>query len=145
MATDPYNLQRFVTAQDPVYARAVEELRAGRKVSHWMWFVFPQIAGLGTSAMSRHYAIADLAEAVAYLAHPILGPRLRESTALVSTHGGADIQGVFGSPDDMKFHAAMTLFEAAAGTEDERRPYHDALQLFFGGRRHAATLARLGK
>ncbi|TDQ83128.1 uncharacterized protein (DUF1810 family) [Dongia mobilis] len=143
MSADPFDLERFVAAQDPLHETVLAELRAGRKESHWMWFVFPQIAGLGLSSMSRRYAIASRAEAAAYLAHPVLGPRLRQCTALVNAHGGADIHAILGSPDDMKFHAAMTLFEDAAGTVADRAPFQTALRLFFGGSRHAATLNKL--
>ena len=140
---DSASLHRFVAAQDPVYERVLAELRQGRKSSHWMWYVFPQIAGLGLSQMSRHYAIADLAEARAYLADPVLGARLRECTALVNAVTGRSIHEIFGSPDDMKFQASMTLFQAAAADPAARALFHTALQKFFGGESHPGTLARL--
>jgi uncharacterized protein (DUF1810 family) len=139
-ATD---LQRFVQAQDPVYDRVVMELRLGQKTSHWMWFVFPQIAGLGHSAMSRTYAIADLAEARAYLADPILGPRLRECTILINNVTGRTIHQIFGSPDDFKFHAAMTLFRAAADDDSGAAPFQTAIEMYFDGEPHVPTLERL--
>jgi uncharacterized protein (DUF1810 family) len=114
---DPFDLQRFVAAQAPVYAQVCAELRAGRKATHWMWFVFPQIGGLGTSAMSRLYAIGSRDEARAYLAHPLLGARLRECTAMTLGVEGRTAHEIFGSPDDLKFHASMTLFAAVAEGE----------------------------
>lgn len=137
------SLHRFIAAQDPVYDRVRAELRQGRKSSHWMWYVFPQIAGLGFSQMSRLYAIADLAEARAYLADPILGARLRECTTLVNASTGRTIHEIFGSPDDVKFQASMTLFQAAATDPADRALFHTALQRFFGGESHPGTLARL--
>src|SRR3954469_25755775 len=110
MTNDPYDLQRFIEAQAPVYERVCQELRDGRKTSHWMWFVFPQIAGLGLSSMSQRYAIRDRDEARAYDAHPVLGPRLRECTALVNAVEGRTAHQIFGSPDDVKFRSSMTLF-----------------------------------
>jgi uncharacterized protein (DUF1810 family) len=104
------DLDRFVVAQDPVYARVRAELAAGAKTSHWMWFIFPQLRGLGRSAMADHFGIADRAEAEAYLRHPVLGERLRECTRLVLAVRGRDATGIFGTPDDMKFHSSMTLF-----------------------------------
>jgi len=109
-------LKRFVDAQDPVYERVLSELRAGRKESHWMWFVFPQMRGLGHSAMAEKYGIESQAEAEAYLRHPVLGPRLRECTRLVNEIEGKTIDQVFGYPDDLKFRSCMTLF--ASATED---------------------------
>ena len=137
---DPFDLQRFVDAQAPVYDRVIAELREGRKRSHWMWFVFPQIAGLGSSPMAQRYAVASRAEAVAYLAHPVLGPRLRECARLVTTMEGRSIHDIFGSPDDMKFHSSMTLFAEAA---PDNADFRAALDKYFGGERDAATLARL--
>ena len=135
--SDPYDLQRFVDAQDRVYARVVAELRAGRKTSHWMWFVFPQIAGLGNSPMAQQYAINSLDEARAYLAHPVLGTRLRECTQLVRDVKGRDISDILGYPDDLKFRSSMTLFAAL----DEAPPVFDAaLRQFFGGKPDARTL-----
>ncbi len=129
MADDPHDLKRFVDAQEAVYARVVSELRAGAKQSHWMWFVFPQLGGLGHSAMSRRYAIVSLAEAKAYLAHPVLGPRLRECTALVLARKDRTLADIFGDPDDMKFCSSMTLFSHAAPQEPL---FHDALEKCFG-------------
>ncbi|WP_298835678.1 DUF1810 domain-containing protein [uncultured Piscinibacter sp.] len=139
-AEDRFGLQRFLQAQDPVYAQVVAELRDGRKASHWMWFVFPQLQGLGRSDMARRYAISGCAEAAAYLAHPLLGARLRECTALVNAVQGRGIQQILGSPDDLKFHSCMTLFEAVAPQEPL---FGAAIARFFGGRRDAQTLARL--
>jgi uncharacterized protein (DUF1810 family) len=111
---DPFDLQRFVAAQDGVYEAAREELRAGRKRSHWMWFVFPQGAGLGASAMAQLYAIGSLVEARAYLAHPLLGPRLRECAELVNHIEGRTLLEIFGDPDRLKFCSSMSLFARAA-------------------------------
>src|SRR6188472_207148 len=113
---DPYDLQRFVDAQNPVYHRVCSELRDGRKRTHWLWFVFPQLAGLGSSQPARKFAISSLAEATAYLAHPILGPRLVECTVLVNELEDRSIEQIFGYPDDLKFRSSMTLFaHATAG------------------------------
>lgn len=128
--TDPYDLERFVAAQAPVFERVRAELRNGRKTSHWMWFVFPQIAGLGTSAMSRRYAIGSLEEARAYLDHPVLGRRLRDCVALVLSHRDRSAHAIFGSPDDSKLRSSLTLFAAAAPEEAE---FASALSHFFGG------------
>jgi uncharacterized protein (DUF1810 family) len=137
---DPHNLQRFLDAQAPVYDRVCEELRAGRKRSHWMWFIFPQIAGLGRSWTARHYAIRSLAEASAYLEHPLLGPRLRECTKLVIDVSGKSIHDILGSPDDMKFRSSMTLFARAT---TDNKAFEDALQKYFGGEHDSLTLERL--
>ena len=116
MTDEPFDLARFVSAQSSAYERALAELRAGRKRSHWMWFVFPQIAGLGHSSMAHRFAISSLAEARAYLAHPVLGPRLREiSSVVASLPSGA--RAIFGTPDDMKLRSSMTLFLRAAPDE----------------------------
>jgi uncharacterized protein (DUF1810 family) len=133
---DPYDLQRFVTAQEPVYERVLAELRAGRKRSHWMWFIFPQIEGLGSSDMSQRYAIRSGAEAAAYIEHPVLGARLRECTRLVCAVNGRKIEEIFGSPDDMKFHSSMTLFSLATL---DNRDFSEALHKFCGAP-DAATL-----
>ncbi|MFN3625436.1 MAG: DUF1810 domain-containing protein [Hyphomicrobium sp.] len=138
---DPYDLQRFVSAQHPVYDRVLAELRAGRKQSHWMWFVFPQISGLGSSPMSRRYAISCRAEATAYFEHPVLGPRLRECTRLVNAIAERKIGDIFASPDDMKFHSSMTLFSIAASDPAE---FNAALAKYFGYP-DAATLDRLAE
>ena len=137
---DPHNLQRFVEAQDPVIERVRGELARGRKASHWMWFVFPQIAGLGHSAMAQAYAIGSLDEARAYLAHPVLGARLRDCTRLANAIAHGSAREVFGSPDDLKFQACMTLFAQVADAGD---PFQAALGRYFGGQPHAASLERL--
>jgi len=124
------NLERFVEAQAPVYDRALAELKAGRKQSHWMWFVFPQITGLGRSPMAQHYAIQNLAEARAYLAHPLLGTRLRECIRAVLDVEGKTAREIFGSPDDLKFRSSMTLFAHAAPGEELFRA---ALEKYFDG------------
>lgn len=136
----PYDLQRFVDAQAGVYEEVSAELRAGRKRSHWMWFIFPQIAGLGRSEMARRYAISSLAEAKAYLAHPVLGSRLRECTEWVNAVHGRSIDGIFGYPDDMKFRSSMTLFARAA---DDNAVFEEALRKYFGGEPDHSTLERL--
>jgi uncharacterized protein (DUF1810 family) len=110
---DPFNLARFVGAQDPVYAAVCAELRAGSKTSHWMWFIFPQLQGLGSSSMARHYAIRSVDEARAYLDHPVLGPRLRECTKLVNGITGRTSNDIFGHVDSMKFCSSMSLFAQA--------------------------------
>ena len=112
---DAFNLSRFVHAQQPVYALALQELQEGRKRSHWMWFVFPQLVGLGASETARFYAISSLLEAQAYLDHPLLGPRLRECTAAVLATDGKPLSTIFGYPDDLKFCSSMTLFAEASG------------------------------
>ena len=137
---DPFDLQRFVAAQAPVYERVCAELSAGRKRSHWMWFIFPQIHGLGSSAMAQRYAITSHAEAAAYLDHTVLGPRLRACTGLVNAVDGRSAHEIFGSPDDMKFHSAMTLF-LRAGSEDEL--FRTALEKYFAGKLDHATITRL--
>ncbi len=137
---DPYDLARFVAAQKPVYAQAAGELASGRKRSHWMWFVFPQLEGLGASAMAQRYAIRSLAEAAAYLAHPLLGARLRECVELVNKVEGRSAHEIFGSPDDLKFHSSMTLFAAAAPQEPL---FGEALHEYFADRRDPLTLAKL--
>lgn len=136
----PYDLQRFVDAQNPVYDKVRSELRNGRKNSHWMWFIFPQIDGLGSSPMARKFAISSLAEAAAYLEHPILGPRLTECTRLVNLVEGRSIEQIFGYPDDLKLRSSMTLFAHAT---PDNRVFIDALRKYFGGEFDAATLERL--
>jgi uncharacterized protein (DUF1810 family) len=138
--TDLYDLQRFVAAQDPVYEAIRTELRSGRKKTHWMWFVFPQIAGLGFSPMARKFGISSLAEAAAYLSHPLLGSRLAECTGLVNVVEERPIEQIFGYPDDLKFRSSMTLF--AHATSDNRL-FLEALKKYFGGEFDAETLARL--
>jgi uncharacterized protein (DUF1810 family) len=137
---DPFDLQRFVEAQAPVYDEVRRELKAGRKQSHWMWFIFPQIAGLGQSPMSIRFAIASLDEAKAYLAHPILGARLRECAGLTLDVEGRSARDIFGSIDEMKFRSSMTLFAQAAPDEDL---FPRCLDKYFAGGRDPATLARL--
>ena len=140
MTDDPYRLERFVQAQNPVYAEVCEELRRGEKRSHWMWYIFPQIQGLGSSAMAEEYAISGREEAAAYLAHPILGLRLEECTRLVIQVEGRPIGRIFGYPDDLKFRSSMTLFARAAA---DNRLFLEALQKYFGGEQDPLTLARL--
>jgi len=131
----------FIAAQHQDFATALEELKAGRKQTHWMWFVFPQIAGLGMSKMSRRFALASVDEAHDYLGHPIVGPRLIEATEIVLAHAGRlSVHDIFGSPDDMKFHASMTLFARAA---PEREIFLTALAEFFDGQEHPETLERI--
>jgi uncharacterized protein (DUF1810 family) len=139
--TDFFQLQRFIDAQAPAYAQVMSELRSGRKRSHWMWFVFPQIAGLGHSAMARRYAIASGDEAVAYLEHPILGSRLRECTQTVCGIQDRSIGDILASPDDIKFRSSMTLFEAVS----DDRIFPSALEKFCAGESDPATLAILKK
>ena len=136
----PHNLQRFVDAQDPVIDRVRAELRVGRKATHWMWFVFPQIAGLGDSALARRFAIGSRAEAEAYLDHPVLGRRLIECTALINAHEGRSIHEILGAPDDLKFHSSMTLFASAA---PHNPVFAAAIQIYFGGEFDRATIERL--
>jgi uncharacterized protein (DUF1810 family) len=137
---DPYNLQRFVDAQNPVYDKVCSELRDGRKKSHWMWFIFPQIEGLGSSPLARKFAISSLGEAAAYLAHPILGPRLAACARLVNLVERGPIEQIFGYPDDLKLRSSMTLFAHAA---PDNQVFTDALQKYFSGEFDPATLARL--
>jgi uncharacterized protein (DUF1810 family) len=137
---DPYDLQRFVNAQQAVYDEVCAELGAGRKESHWMWFIFPQLRGLGHSWMANRYGIGSLDEARAYLTHPTLGPRLTECTRLVCQVEGRSISQILGDPDDLKFRSSMTLFAQAAKNE----PLFDAaLQKYFGGQPDRLTLERL--
>ena len=135
-----YDLERFVEAQNSVYTQVIRELRAGSKQSHWMWFVFPQIAGLGHSSMARRYAISSLPEAAAYLEHPVLGERLRECTRLVNAVQNRSIGDIFGYPDDLKFRSSMTLFARAAKDNAE---FRQALEKYFDGQEDAATIARV--
>jgi uncharacterized protein (DUF1810 family) len=137
---DPFNLQRFVCAQDPVYERVCDELRSGRKTSHWMWFIFPQIAGLGYSAMAQRYAISGRSEAAAFADHPLLGSRLRECTSLVNALNSLTARQVFGSPDDLKFRSSMTLFALCV---DDPQIFQEALDKYFHGAGDPLTLARL--
>ena len=139
---DPYDLQRFVAAQDAggTYDRAVAELRGGRKTSHWMWFVFPQIAGLGFSPTSRKYAITSLQEAKAYLEHPVLGPRLTESAAILADQQGRSAEQIFGGLDAQKLRSSMTLFMQAA---PEEPLFRQVLDQYFGGVPDPATEQRI--
>ena len=134
--TDPFDLQRFLDAQAPIYARVVAELRRAQKQTHWMWFVFPQLAGLGHSAMAQRFAIASREEAVAYLGHGVLGPRLRECTALVTAVEGRAAREILGSPDDVKFQSSMTLFGAVSSDPE----FSAAIAKFYGGKRDQRTL-----
>lgn len=141
MLSDRHDLQRFIDAQNPVFHTALAELRAGAKRTHWMWFVFPQLRVLGRSATARHYGLADLNEARAYLAHPVLGARLRECVDAVMSVRGRTLHEVFGSPDDLKFCSCMTLFEAVAGPGSV---FSQALDRWCEGRRCDVTRAELG-
>ena len=137
---EDFNLTRFTEAQDPVYAKVRAELRAGPKRSHWMWFVFPQIAGLGSSDMAQRYAIASEDEAAAYLAHPVLGRRLRECAAIVAALDGPSAHDIFGNPDQMKFRSSMTLF---ADTAPDEAVFQSCIDKYFDGEPDPETLARL--
>jgi uncharacterized protein (DUF1810 family) len=137
---DPHGLQRFVDAQGRVFEQVCAELRSGRKTSHWIWFIFPQIKGLGRSAMAEEFAIRSLQEAEAYLAHPVLGPRLRKCTELVTTLDGCSIRQILGSPDDLKFRSSMTLFARASHDEPV---FVEAIRKYFAGEPDALTLGRL--
>ncbi|HZP20140.1 MAG TPA: DUF1810 domain-containing protein [Bauldia sp.] len=137
---DPFDLERFVVAQAPVYRQVTAELARGRKESHWMWFIFPQMRGLGRSAMAEYYGIGSLDEARAYLAYPLLGARLRECVGLVNRVEGRPARAIFGSPDDMKFGSSLTLFARTGGGE---AVFTEALAKYFGGVEDAATMALL--
>jgi uncharacterized protein (DUF1810 family) len=138
--TDTFDLQRFVDAQQLLYGSVCSELRSGRKQGHWMWFIFPQIVGLGSSEYARRYALSGLPEAKAYLDHPILGSRLRECTDIVNQLRDATAVGVFGPPDDLKFRSSMTLF---AHSSDNNAAFMYALNKYFGGSFDPRTLERL--
>jgi len=137
---DPFDLDRFVAAQAGTYDRALAEIRQGCKTSHWMWFVFPQIEGLGRSVMAMRYAIRSAAEARAYLTHPVLGPRLRDCVAAVLSLRDTTAEAVFGGVDAAKLRSSLTLFAAVGGGP----PFDAALAHWFGGRRDPLTLERLG-
>ena len=141
-SSDPYNLRRYVEAQNPVIQQVKKELRSGRKRTHWMWFVFPQVAGLGSSPKAQRYAIASRDEAKAYLAHSILGPRLRECTEIVNGLDGCSANDVFGSPDDLKFRSSVTLFDAVA---DDPTPFRTALELYYNDEPDQQTLQFLSE
>jgi uncharacterized protein (DUF1810 family) len=138
---DPFDLQRFVDAQGRVYDTVLRELRDGRKRSHWIWFVFPQLRGLGSSPTAVHYGIASRDEAAAYLAHPLLGPRLRECTRLVTDIDGRSVEEIFGWPDNLKVRSSMTLF---ARSTDDNADFLAVLAKFYGGEEDPATVDRLG-
>ena len=138
--SDAFDLDRFVRAQDPVLADVRRELADARKRSHWMWFVFPQLRGLGRSSTAQHYGVGSLAEARAYLAHPLLGPQLVECTGLVNKVEGRSVRRIFGSPDDLKFHSSMTLFASA---DPEAPVFREALAKHFGGALDGLTVEML--
>jgi len=144
---DPCDLGRFLEAQQRCYARVLEELAAGEKVSHWMWFIFPQLKGLGVSATARRFGLAGIDEARAYLAHPILGPRLRECARAVLAIEGRSVHQILGSPDDLKLRSCLTLFAAAAvrtpGPED--RVFGAALAKYYGGEPDPLTVQLLAR
>ncbi len=140
---DPFHLQRFLDAQASTFVQAHSELAAGQKRSHWMWFIFPQIQGLGSSSMAQRFAISGLAEACAYLAHPTLGLRLCECTELVNAIQNRSIEQIFGHPDDLKFHSSITLFGRAAAGSDNEAFFTTALDRYFSGKFDQATLDRL--
>jgi uncharacterized protein (DUF1810 family) len=141
---ESHDLQRFVQAQAGVYPVALAEIRAGRKRSHWMWFVFPQLAGLGSSPTAQTYAIRSLAEARAYLAHPVLGPRLVECVQAANGVQGRSADDIFGYPDELKFRSSLTLFLLAAASE-AKAPFQRALDKYFAGQGDSATLNKLGR
>jgi uncharacterized protein (DUF1810 family) len=138
------DLFRFLDAQAPIYRRVVEELTNGRKQTHWMWFIFPQVAGLGRSAMAQHYAIRDLDQARRYLADSTLGPRLRETVRLMMNHKRKSALEILGSPDDLKFRSCLTLFRQAASEDSDRALFKEALDQFYRGEADARTLELLG-
>ena len=140
-ATDPFDLARFVLAQADVHAQAIAEIKAGRKTSHWMWFIFPQIDGLGSSSMARRYAIKSVAEARAYLEHPVLGPRLAEIAEAALGVAGKSANNIFGSPDDLKLKSSATLF---AGVTPPDSVFARLLDKYFQGERDARTLELIG-
>jgi uncharacterized protein (DUF1810 family) len=137
--SDPFGLQRFLDAQESVFTRVRGELAAGRKTSHWMWFIFPQLLGLGSSPTARRYAIASVEEARAYLEHPVLGVRLRECTRLVNGVEGCTIEEIFGYPDHLKFRSCMTLFACAAGELSDGPLFQEALRRYFAGEEDPLT------
>jgi uncharacterized protein (DUF1810 family) len=141
--SDPFNLDRFLRAQEHCYAQAYAELAQGAKRTHWMWFIFPQLEGLGSSATARAYAIRSIDEARAYLVHPLLGPRLIECTALVNACSGTTLQEIFGYPDDLKFRSCMTLFAHAQGDAAHGNPFRAALEKYCAGTEDPRTRALL--
>jgi uncharacterized protein (DUF1810 family) len=141
---DPFNLERFVSAQAEVFAQVLEELRSGSKRTHWIWFIFPQMKGLGHSPQATFYGIGSLEEAVAYLRHPVLGPNLGRCTRLVTLVEGRTIRAILGSPDDLKFRSSMTLFACAAENAGaDPTDFNDALTKYFNGEADPLTLALL--
>ena len=141
-ARDPYNLMRFVEAQEDDFTQALAEIRRGRKTSHWMWYIFPQIEGLGFSATSRRYAIQGIEEARAYLEHPLLGPRLIECAQAVLGVEGRSAHDIFGSPDDLQLKSCATLFACVSVPGSA---FHRLLETYFHGEQDARTLERLGR
>jgi uncharacterized protein (DUF1810 family) len=139
--SDPYRLHRFVDAQASCFEQVRAELAAGKKRSHWMWFIFPQLEGLGSSPMAQRFAISGIEEAKAYLAHPVLGDRLRDCTALVNAGSGRSIEDIFGYPDHLKFHSSVTLF--AKASHPENKVFNEALTKYFNGVRDKPTMDRL--
>ena len=142
-AEDRFNLRRFIDAQAPIYDDALREITTGAKQSHWMWFVFPQLEGLGRSSTARFYGLSSLDEARAYLAHPVLGRRLSEITLAAIKAPASSLRDLFGAPDDMKFKSSMTLFEKAANAPDS--VFAQALDHWCGGDRDSATLDLLSE
>jgi uncharacterized protein (DUF1810 family) len=141
---DSFNLERFMSAQAAVFPRVVEELHAGEKRSHWIWFIFPQIKGLGHSSQAEYYGIGSLQEAADYLRHPVLGERLRQCTRLVTQVEGRDLSRILGSPDDLKFRSSMTLFARAAEEAGlDAADFNDALKKYFNGEGDPLTVAML--
>jgi|SRR5580704_7718166 uncharacterized protein (DUF1810 family) len=137
---DPYDLQRFIDAQNPVFEKVRAELGAGQKQGHWMWFVFPQLRGLGSSQVAVHFGISSRQEAEAYLKHPVLGARLRECTRIVNLVQGRSINEIFGYPDDLKFGSSMTLFASAT---PDNQVFKDALENYFAGELDRLTIEKL--
>jgi uncharacterized protein (DUF1810 family) len=138
--SDPYNLQRFVDAQSPVFQHVIAELREGRKTGHWMWFIFPQVRGLGHSSTAQMFGISSLEEARTYLDHPILGSRLRECTRLVNLLEGRSAHQIFGYPDELKFRSSITLFAKAAS---DNAIFVEALEKYYNGELDDVTLEKL--
>lgn len=139
---DPFNLNRFIEAQRSNYITALSELKRGRKESHWIWYIFPQVIGLGHSEMAKAYAIGSWEEGIAYLEHAILGPRLRECAAALMAHKGREIREIMFSPDDLKLRSSMTLFAALAGAGSV---FHQVIEVFYGGTLDPLTEAFLAK
>jgi uncharacterized protein (DUF1810 family) len=139
--SDPYHLQRFLDAQESCFTQVRSELAAGAKRTHWMWFIFPQLEGLGSSPMAQRFAITGIEEAKAYLAHPVLGARLRDCTSLVNAVSGRSVEDIFGYPDNLKFHSSVTLF--AKASHPENNVFGQALAKYFNGVPDKATMDRL--